>query len=214
MSLRITPSNAKLGIGASRKNPSYNLDVEGTAGFSSDVTIGGDASITGSLSVAGLFQSTNDITVVNTGGDFGNDFIIDDSTNPTDAKSHGLHIAQTSGAAVNRIGVVKLKAISASTKPELHVGFQSQLDANIKLTSTAAVTLPKGTTNEAPGTATGVSAEVGQIRYNTTQKCLEVYDEDGNGTTKWMRASTPPVGATYIQWYQADDPNTLYYNTT
>jgi collagen triple helix repeat protein len=65
---------------------------------------------------------------------------------------------------------------------------------------TDAIGLPAGTTAQEPA-----GAPTGAIRYNTTLGVVEVY----NGTC-WQNINTPPVGATYIQWFNAADPNTLY----
>ena len=65
---------------------------------------------------------------------------------------------------------------------------------------TDAIGLPAGTTGQEP-----VGAPTGAIRFNTTSGSVEVY----NGTC-WQNINTPPIGATYIQWFNASDPNTLY----
>ncbi len=66
--------------------------------------------------------------------------------------------------------------------------------------ATDAIGLPAGTTAQEPA-----GAPVGAIRYNTTLSTVEVY----NGTC-WQNINTPPIGSTYIQWFSAADPNTLY----
>ncbi len=66
--------------------------------------------------------------------------------------------------------------------------------------ATDALGLPAGTTAQQPG-----GAPAGAIRYNTTSGSVEVY----TGTC-WQNVNTPPVGATYIQWFNAADPNTIY----
>jgi len=66
--------------------------------------------------------------------------------------------------------------------------------------STDALGLPAGTTAQEPA-----GAPTGAIRYNTTSGSVEVY----NGGC-WQNINTPPIGSTYIQWFNATDPNTLY----
>lgn len=71
---------------------------------------------------------------------------------------------------------------------------------SFQVNSTSAIGLPNGTTGQQPA-----GAPVGSIRFNTTLGAVEVY----NGTC-WQNVNTPPVGATYVQWYNAADPNTIY----
>ncbi|HWB64353.1 MAG TPA: hypothetical protein VG603_12635 [Chitinophagales bacterium] len=66
--------------------------------------------------------------------------------------------------------------------------------------ATDAMGIPAGTTAQQPA-----GAPVGAIRYNTTSGAVEVY----TGSC-WQNINTPPIGATYIQWFNASDPNTLY----
>ena len=66
--------------------------------------------------------------------------------------------------------------------------------------NTDAIGLPAGTTAQEPA-----GAPTGAIRFNTTSSVVEVY----NGTC-WQNINTPPIGATYIQWFNASDPNALY----
>lgn len=71
---------------------------------------------------------------------------------------------------------------------------------SFQVNATDAVGIPSGSTAQQP-----VGAPVGALRFNTTLGALEVY----NGTC-WQNVNTPPVGATYIQWFNAADPNALY----
>jgi hypothetical protein len=71
---------------------------------------------------------------------------------------------------------------------------------SFQINSTDAAGIPSGTTAQQPATA-----PVGAVRYNTTTGVVEVY----TGSC-WQNVNTPPVGATYIQWFNAADPNTLY----
>lgn len=70
----------------------------------------------------------------------------------------------------------------------------------LEVNTTDAIGVPVGTTAQRPA-----PAKVGATRYNTTSGVMEVY----NGTC-WMNINTPPIGATYIQWSNAADPNTIY----
>ncbi|GIV41739.1 MAG: hypothetical protein KatS3mg034_1049 [Vicingaceae bacterium] len=70
----------------------------------------------------------------------------------------------------------------------------------LQINSTSGLALPSGTTAQQPA-----GAPAGTIRYNTTTGTVEFF----NGTC-WMNINTPPIGSTYIQWYNAADPNTLY----
>src|ERR1035437_1970451 len=82
-----------------------------------------------------------------------------------------------------------------------YVGIQTTTTAvSVQINTTDAIAIPKGTTAQEPG-----GAPVGSIRFNITLGVLEVF----NGTC-WQNADTPPIGATYIQWFNASDPNTLY----
>jgi hypothetical protein len=66
------------------------------------------------------------------------------------------------------------------------------------------IAMPAGTTAQRPA---GVAA--GTLRWNTTLSAMEFFD--GN---KWLNINTPPIGSTYIQWFNAADPNSIYPNTT
>ena len=71
---------------------------------------------------------------------------------------------------------------------------------SFQINATDALGLPTGTTAQEPA-----GAPTGAIRYNTTTAATEVY----TGIC-WQNVSTPPIGATYIQWFNASDPNTIY----
>jgi hypothetical protein len=71
---------------------------------------------------------------------------------------------------------------------------------SFQINATDAAGIPSGSTAQQP-----VGAPVGAIRFNTTLGVVEVY----NGTC-WQNVNTPPIGATYVQWFNAADPNTLY----
>jgi hypothetical protein len=69
-----------------------------------------------------------------------------------------------------------------------------------QVNATSGIGLPTGTTAQQPA-----GAPIGTIRYNTTKGVAEIY----TGTC-WQNVNTPPIGATYIQWFPAADPNTIY----
>lgn len=71
---------------------------------------------------------------------------------------------------------------------------------SFEINANDAMGIPVGTTAQQP-----IIAPLGAIRFNTTRGVLEVF----NGTC-WQNSDTPPIGATYIQWYNAADPNTIY----
>ncbi len=71
---------------------------------------------------------------------------------------------------------------------------------SFQLNTTDAIGLPNGTTAQQP-----VGAPAGSVRYNTTLGTVEVY----TGTC-WQNVNTPPIGSTYIQWFNAADPNAIY----
>lgn len=71
---------------------------------------------------------------------------------------------------------------------------------SFQINSTSAIGLPTGTTAQQPA-----GAPIGAIRFNTTLGVVEVF----NGTC-WQNVNTPPIGATYIQWFNAADPNSLF----
>ena len=75
---------------------------------------------------------------------------------------------------------------------------------SLQIATTDAIGVPAGTTAQRPG---GV-IPTGAMRYNTTLGAMEVYTG-----TAWVNINTPPIGATYIQWANAADPNTIYPNT-
>ncbi|HLP20935.1 MAG TPA: hypothetical protein VK174_11570 [Chitinophagales bacterium] len=70
----------------------------------------------------------------------------------------------------------------------------------LQVNATSAIGVPAGTTGQQPA-----GAPVGATRYNTTLGAMEVY----TGTC-WQNVNTPPIGSTYIQWFNAADPNTIY----
>lgn len=67
-----------------------------------------------------------------------------------------------------------------------------------------AIGVPAGSTVQRPATP-----PTGATRYNTDLGVLEFF----NGTV-WLNVNTPPIGATYIQWFEAANPNNIYPNTT
>jgi hypothetical protein len=71
---------------------------------------------------------------------------------------------------------------------------------SFQINSTNAIGVPAGTTAQQPA-----GAPIGAVRFNTTTGVLEVF----NGTC-WQNSNTPPVGATYVQWFNAADPNAIY----
>ncbi|MDW8273744.1 MAG: hypothetical protein RMJ53_05900 [Chitinophagales bacterium] len=72
---------------------------------------------------------------------------------------------------------------------------------SLEINATDGIKIPSGTTAQRPG---GV-IPVGTLRYNTTLGTTEIY----TGSC-WQNINTPPIGATYIQWFNAADPNTIY----
>ncbi|MBI3501285.1 MAG: collagen-like protein [Bacteroidetes bacterium] len=81
------------------------------------------------------------------------------------------------------------------------IGVQTTTPAvSFHINTTDAIAIPTGTTAQQPP-----APPAGSIRFNTTLGVLEVF----NGTC-WQNADTPPIGATYLQWFSASDPNTLY----
>ena len=70
----------------------------------------------------------------------------------------------------------------------------------LHIATTDGIAVPTGTTGQQP-----IGAPIGTTRYNTTLSTMEVY----NGTC-WPNINTPPIGASYVQWAQVADPNTLY----
>jgi hypothetical protein len=71
---------------------------------------------------------------------------------------------------------------------------------SLHINSNDAIAIPSGTTAQQPS-----GAPIGSIRFNTTTGVVEVF----NGTC-WQNINTPPIGATYIQWFNAADPNSIY----
>ncbi|MBX2903839.1 MAG: collagen-like protein [Chitinophagales bacterium] len=66
------------------------------------------------------------------------------------------------------------------------------------------IAFPQGSTAQRPATATA-----GTLRWNNTLSSMEVYDG-----TQWFNINTPPIGSTYVQWFNAADPNAIYPGTT
>lgn len=75
---------------------------------------------------------------------------------------------------------------------------------SLEVATTDALGVPAGTTAQRP---TG-TVPTGAMRWNTDLSTMEVYTG-----VAWMNINTPPIGATYIQWANAADPNTIYPNT-
>lgn len=71
-------------------------------------------------------------------------------------------------------------------------------------TATDGMAFPSGTTAQRP-----VIATAGTLRWNTTLSSMEFFDG-----TRWLNINTPPIGSTYVQWFNAADPNTIYPGTT
>lgn len=71
---------------------------------------------------------------------------------------------------------------------------------SVHINATDAIAIPTGTTAQQPA-----GAPMGSMRFNSTTGVVEVF----NGTC-WQNVNTPPIGATYIQWFNAADPNTIY----
>jgi hypothetical protein len=71
---------------------------------------------------------------------------------------------------------------------------------SFQINATDAIAIPTGTSAQQPA-----GAPSGSVRYNTTLGTVEVY----TGTC-WQNVNTPPIGSTYIQWFNAADPATLY----
>lgn len=83
------------------------------------------------------------------------------------------------------------------------VGISSP-SVSFQVGTTDAIGIPSGNTSQRPS-----AAPTGATRFNSDLGVLEYY----NGTT-WLNVNTPPIGATYIQWFEASSPNTIYPNTT
>jgi hypothetical protein len=75
---------------------------------------------------------------------------------------------------------------------------------SFQVATSDAIGVPAGATAQRPATP-----PTGATRYNTDLGVLEFF----NGTV-WLNVNTPPIGATYIQWFEAASPNTVYPNTT
>jgi hypothetical protein len=71
---------------------------------------------------------------------------------------------------------------------------------SFQINRTDAIGVPSGTTAQQPA-----APPVGAVRFNTTLGTLEVF----NGTC-WQNSNTPPIGSTFIQWFNAADPNSIY----
>ncbi|MDW8273309.1 MAG: hypothetical protein RMJ53_03655 [Chitinophagales bacterium] len=71
-------------------------------------------------------------------------------------------------------------------------------------TATDGIAFPSGSSTQRP-----LSPSAGTMRWNTALSSMEVYDG-----SKWLNINTPPIGSTYIQWFNAADPNVIYPNTT
>lgn len=78
---------------------------------------------------------------------------------------------------------------------------------NVALDASSAsdgIAFPSGATAQRPATTSA-----GTLRWNTTLSSMEFYDG-----TKWLNINTPPIGSTYVQWFNAGDPNAMYPGTT
>lgn len=83
------------------------------------------------------------------------------------------------------------------------IGIQNPT-VSLQVGTTDALGIPSGNTGQRPA-----NPPIGATRFNSDTGVLEFF----NGTG-WLHVNTPPIGATYIQWFEAGDPNTLYPNTT
>jgi hypothetical protein len=75
---------------------------------------------------------------------------------------------------------------------------------SFQINDTDAMGVPSGTTAQRPA----APVPTGAMRWNTSLGAMEVYTG-----TAWMNINTPPIGSTYIQWFNAADPNTIYPGT-
>ena len=75
---------------------------------------------------------------------------------------------------------------------------------SFQINDTDAIGVPSGTTGQRPA----LPVPTGAMRWNTTLGAMEVYTG-----TAWMNINTPPIGATYVQWFNAADPNIIYPGT-
>ncbi len=157
----------------------------GPTGLTGATGITGAIGITGSTGAAGIDLGTH-WTITGNGG--------------TTPATNFIGTSDAADLVVKTNGTERIRVLSGG-----NIGINTATPAvSFQINATDAIAIPAGTTAQQPA-----SPPVGSVRFNTTTGVQEVF----NGIC-WQNNNTPPIGSTYIQWFHAADPNTIYPCTT
>ena len=171
--------------------------VTGSTGSTGANGITGSTGAIGSFGSTGSTGSTGDAGLIGSTGDFGSTGSTGDA-GPVGCSTANYIIKSNGTSAICTVAPIYEDATG-------HIGINTITPTiSFEINATDAIAIPKGTTGQQP-----VGAPIGSVRFNITTGVLEVF----NGTC-WQNANTPAIGSTYVQWFNAADPNTIYPCTT
>lgn len=179
--------------------PTGNTGIPGTTGATG---IAGNTGPTGNTGATGITGPSGDTGVTGTTGASGNDGATGSTgaTGPTGLTgATGPQGCTTPNMVLKSNGTDAVCGIIYDDGTNIGINTTTP-SVSVQINATDGVAVPTGTTAQRPA-----APPTGTIRYNTTTGTAEVY----TGTC-WQNINTPPIGATYIQWFNAADPNTIY----
>ena len=166
------------------------IGIFGSTGSTGDAGLIGS---TGDFGSTGSTGSTGDAGLIGSTGDFGSTGSTGDA-GPVGCSTANYIIKSNGTSAICTVAPIYEDATG-------HIGINTITPTiSFEINATDAIAIPKGTTGQQP-----VGAPIGSVRFNITTGVLEVF----NGTC-WQNANTPAIGSTYVQWFNAADPNTIY----
>lgn len=173
------------------------IGVTGSTGLIGITGNSGTTGATGTTGVTGVVGSTGLIGSTGSSGATG----VIGVTGITGATGPGSYCSSASAGYVSMFTSSDSLCNSVMFQNGNFIGVNTiSPSVSFEINANDAMGIPVGTTAQQP-----VIAPLGAIRFNSTRGVLEVF----NGTC-WQNSDTPPIGATYIQWYNAADPNTIY----
>ncbi len=126
---------------------------------------------------------------------------IQGATGPTGATGPGTICANATSGYVTMFTGPSDLCNSVMYQSGTNVGVNTATPSvSFQVSATDAIGIPSGTTAQRP-----VTPPVGAMRFNSTLGTVEIY----TGSC-WQNVNTPPIGATYVQWFNAADPNAIY----